>query len=62
MEKQMYESITWNRYNPYDPCIYTEVDKHQPFNINPSTSPWNLPVRRELFGYIFPSNHWRAFA
>ena len=35
-------------------------------NSNPHGSttlpPWNLPVRHQLIGFVFPSNQWRALA
>jgi hypothetical protein len=61
METRFYETNSWN-----NPIIVPETKDVSNPNMNSlpyvEHNPWNLPVRHQLFGYIFPSNQWRALA
>jgi hypothetical protein len=62
MEKYMYKKTECTEFNggisylPYQP--QSDSSLHG-LEILP---PWNLPVRHQLIGFVFPSNHWRALA
>ena len=60
MENYMYTKTKCRDFN--GGISYIPLQPQTNSNPHGSTTlpPWNLPVRHQLIGFVFPSNQWRA--
>lgn len=62
MENYMYKKQTWI---PVCDSLAQNPNLSNVYNHSKQTAfipSWNLPVKYNSLGFIFPSNHWRAIA